>query len=173
VWSRIEQLLQDPDLIAQEVDRRCGSDVIEHDLTTLQRRLQEVTTRQTKLARLASALDDDDAAAPLLNELRPLASQKRELEGEQRRLQDVTTVAAVEASRLGDLASWCSRVASNLATLTYEQKRLVLEALGVQVRVWRSDHEPRWQLDMSLPVESGAPEILMVNSTGPESMAAD
>jgi site-specific DNA recombinase len=134
------------------------------DLLTLQRRLNEVASRQTKLARLASTLDDEDAAAPLINELRSLGSQKRDLEAELQRLKSVANAASAEASRLGDLASWCNRVASNLATLTYDQKRLVLEALGVRVRVWRSDHEPRWQLDMSLPMEPNTPEFIVTDS---------
>jgi hypothetical protein len=109
VWSRSKQLLQDPDLVARGV-----------------------TTRQPKLARLVSTPDDNDVAAPPLNELRSLASQKRELEGEQRHLQDRVNLAAVTASHLREFASWCNREASNFATLTYEQKPLVLVALDGQ-----------------------------------------
>ena len=173
IWSKIEQLLKQPDLIAQELERRGAGDTVAQDLTTLRRRLHEVATRQTKMARLASTLDDDDAAAPLLTELRSLARQKRDLEAEQHRLEHLADTAAAEASRLGDLASWCSRVASNLAALTYEQKRLVLEALGVRVHVWKTDHDPRWQLDMSLPVDTVVPEIRLASPASQSAVAAD
>ena len=64
------------------------------------------------------------------------------------------------------------RVASNLATLTKVQKRLVLEALGVQVRVWRPDHRPLWQLDMSVPMEPSAPEFIVTASCAKAPLAA-
>lgn len=47
---------------------------------------------------------------------------------------------------------------SNLQTLTDEQKRLALRALDVQVRVWATDHEPRYRISVSaeglLPLET-------------------
>jgi hypothetical protein len=64
-------------------------------------------------------------------------------------------------------------VPGNHVLETYDQKRLVLEALGVRVRVWRSDHEPRWQLDMSLPMEPNAPEFILTDSYAKATLAAD
>jgi site-specific DNA recombinase len=173
VWDAIKRLLKHPDLIAAEVERRLASNTAAQDLTTLDRRLQEVTSRQTKLARLASALDDDDAAAPLLTELRFLASQKRQLEAERQRMESEATAVAFEAGKLQDLASWCGRVASNLETLSYEQKRLILEALDVRARVWRTDHDPRWQLDWSLPVDRPVPDLAPYLSSAVSAAAAD
>ena len=49
------------------------------------------------------------------------------------------------------MSAWCARVAANLAQLGYDEKRHVLDALAVDVRVWRSDHEPRWEVGMSVP----------------------
>ena len=40
--------------------------------------------------------------------------------------------------RLADLQRWCHRVSARLGELTYEQKRLALEALGVEIRVWKA-----------------------------------
>ena len=152
IWSRIARLLDDPALIEREVARRRSSDGVGADLGTLDRRLRELAARQAKLARLAGALDDEDAAAPLLAELRSAASQRRDLEAERGRRQSLADEATLDANRLADLAAWCGRVAANLATLTYSEKRLVLDALGVRVQVWRSDHDPRWELTMNLPV---------------------
>ena len=55
--------------------------------------------------------------------------------------------------RIGDVQAWCRATAASLATLTYEQKQLALDALGVQVKVWRTDHEPRYKISASIPLE--------------------
>ena len=64
------------------------------------------------------------------------------------------------------LTAWCQTVAANLDTLTYDERRLALTALGVQVRVWQvgatgSDGEslPRWQVEMK-PAPSSEPIVL-------------
>jgi site-specific DNA recombinase len=160
-------------LIAQEVERRRENDKTAADSATLERRVREIATRQAKLARLASALEDEDAAAPLLHELRSLARQKRDLEAEQRRLACLAGSEASDINRLTDLAAWCQRVTSNLELLTYEQKRLVLDALGVQARVWKTDHEPRWDVRMSLPVDGVAPDLSGPSSRSRLANAAD
>ena len=55
-------------------------------------------------------------------------------------------------AKLTELEAWCRHVAANLGTLTYEQKRLALDALGVRVRVWHPDHTPRYDITAALPL---------------------
>jgi hypothetical protein len=38
--------------------------------------------------------------------------------------------------------------------MTYADKRLALDALGVQAKVWRSDHEPRYEITASIPLDA-------------------
>jgi hypothetical protein len=38
----------------------------------------------------------------------------------------------------------------------YLEKRTALDALGVMVKVWRSDHTPRWEAEASIPLSEGA-----------------
>lgn len=51
------------------------------------------------------------------------------------------------------LEEGCRRVGANLGNLTYEQRRLTLDALGVEARVYRSDHEPRYVIMASIPLD--------------------
>ena len=69
-----------------------------------------------------------------------------------------------DATRLRSLSEWCQTVTANLDVLTYDEKRLALEGLGVRVQIWRpatTDEQgnpyPRWQivLDPVLPLRSG------------------
>jgi hypothetical protein len=39
-----------------------------------------------------------------------------------------------------------------LGELTYDQRRLALDALGVHVRVWRPDHPNRFKIEASIPL---------------------
>ena len=52
---------------------------------------------------------------------------------------------------MGDIEVWCHTVA-NLATLTYDDKRIALDALGVQVRLWPKGHEPRFDMTAAIDV---------------------
>lgn len=78
--------------------------------------------------------------------------------------------------QLDEIAGWCRTVAGRLEDLTYAQKRLVLEALGVQVKVWPANHTPRWQIEARVPFSdarsrqpagsSPAPGTLNTTATG-------
>ena len=151
-WARVVEVLRDPANIAGEVARLGDQPASGSNLDALDRRISELVKRQAGAARLLSTLDDDEATAPLAHELRSLANQKRQLDGDRDRLLAQVKDAAYWAKRLADLSAWCARVAENPTRLSYDEKRLVLEALAVDVRVWRSDHEPRWRLGMSMPV---------------------
>ena len=66
---------------------------------------------------------------------------------------------------MATLADWCQTVAANLDTLIYDEKRLALNALGVQVRVRRENAAaedgnslPRWEFAMR-PASSGQPVV--------------
>jgi hypothetical protein len=44
--------------------------------------------------------------------------------------------------------------------LTYAEKRLALEALNVRVRLYRTDHEPRYEITASIPLGEGVKRTL-------------
>jgi hypothetical protein len=62
---------------------------------------------------------------------------------------------AAEDSRVLSLAAHAARVNTNIGAMTYEDKRLALEWLGVRVRVWRPGHTDetdtplRWDLTVA------------------------
>jgi hypothetical protein len=37
--------------------------------------------------------------------------------------------------------------------MTYDQKRTALDALGIQARVWKTDHDPRYLITAGLPLD--------------------
>ena len=126
------------------------------DLASLDQALSDTQGRQANISRRVAALDVDDVAAPLLAELANLGKQRRQLQTERSAIAARQDGWQAARSQLGDVQSWCRDIAGRLGTLTYEQKRLALEALGVQVQVWRSDHDPRYMITASIPL--GDPE---------------
>jgi hypothetical protein len=62
---------------------------------------------------------------------------------------------ADEDARVRSLGEWCQRVGANLDLMSYDEKRLALEALGVKVHIYRNgatDEDgtprPRWEVTM-------------------------
>jgi hypothetical protein len=81
--------------------------------------------------------------AALLTEQRVIDTERQVLE----RQRDSWRLAQ---ERLHELDRWVRTVATNLETLDYAGKRLALNASQVQVRVWATDHAPRWEATMHL-----------------------
>lgn len=150
VWQRVLGVLRDPSLIAREAARRRQDGRFAADLDIVGRRIADVEKRQATLTRLMSEIEDADAAAPLVAELRNLASQKKELTAERETLETGQAAQRADEDRLINLTEWCCRVSANLESLSYLERRDVLAALGVSARVWRKDHTPRWEITMDV-----------------------
>ncbi len=165
VWRRVEAVLTRPDIIAAEVARRRCQDPFAAELVVIDRRLAEIATRRQRLARAVAALDDEETSAPLLQEAKALAEQKQVLAAEREHMATLRAESQADDDRLATLAAWCARVAGNLDTLSYQERRMVLEALGVAVKLFRADHTPRWELTMApLPMSPGEPLVFRTAS---------
>jgi hypothetical protein len=153
--------------VAAEVERQRAHDATEADLGALDRRLAELERRRGNFARSLALFDDEETAAPVRAELRSLAEQAKMLGAERRSLELRSASLDQERRRIADLATWCGRVAENLALLTYAEKWMVLEALGVSVLLYRADHDPRWELTMEpLPVSPAGEGIAYTSTAG-------
>jgi hypothetical protein len=54
----------------------------------------------------------------------------------------------------------CQTIASQLSDFDYERKRLALDALGVQVKVFRHDHDPRYVITADIPITDAVPPAI-------------
>ena len=112
--------------------------------------MADIERKQRNFVGRLGDTDDRDVAALIHEELNALATQKRQFEAERALLQDQRAAWSLAQDRLQDLDAWRRRVAANLGGITYEERRLALRALGVEVRVWRTDHDPRFDITMRL-----------------------
>jgi site-specific DNA recombinase len=137
VWRQVSEVLRTPAIIEREVDKHRSDGGLERDLAAVDKLLVAIAKKQARTARAIAAVDDDDAAAPLLVELKSLAAQKAEAQAEREAMSARIADAEAERARVRSLTEWCGTVSANLDTLTYDEKRLALTTLGVSVKVWR------------------------------------
>ncbi len=125
------------------------SNPVQNDVVGIERRQAAITQRQQRLGRAIASLDDDEASAPLLVELKALAAEKQTLMAELAILQAQQAARLDAQERIANLQLWCHRVADNLHTLTYAEKRDILAALNARAILYRQDHSPRWEISLS------------------------
>lgn len=152
VWKLVQRVLTDPDVIAQEVARTKteNATTIESERAAIERLLEDVAAKQRNAARAIVALGDDDIAAPLRDELRLLSGSRKALEAELGALTQRAASIRDDESRLMAFGEWAHRVSVNLDQLTYDERRMALEALAVSVDVFQVDDadHPRWRVTM-------------------------
>jgi cell division septum initiation protein DivIVA len=102
----------------------------------LKKQIASLADKQARIAKQVADIEDNAVAAPLVAELRSLAGRKtaaeQELLSTEQRIADRTA----EDAKVRSLTAWCQRVGANLDRLNYTERRLALEALGVQVRIY-------------------------------------
>ena len=165
VWARVEATLMHPETIAAEVETLRRDDPTHADLATVERVLNEVARKQANLSRSLALLDDAGAAAPIIAELKALGERKRELDTEQDALRARQASWQASQDQITSLQAWVTTVATNLHTERYGDRRDWLAALGVQVKLYRKDHAPRYEIIASLPLDT-APSTSIVVQRG-------
>ncbi|MDP9373493.1 MAG: recombinase family protein [Chloroflexota bacterium] len=167
VWGHIEAVLTRPEIVAAEVARLRQDDPTVADLSGLDRQCAAVGRKIANLTRTIAGVDDDDTRAALVGELTALGTHRRQLEEERAAVLARRDAWHAVQGQLDSVEDWCRQVAANLGDLTYEQKRQALTALEVRVRLYRADHDPRYEITAALPLEiSTATPVLVERTTG-------
>lgn len=168
VWEKLTDILRHPQIIAAEVSQHRERGGLEHDLAGVTARLTGIASKQERIVKAIGSIADDAAAEPLYEELKTLAASKIAAEKERDELHQRIIDQEAEDARVRSLGAWCETVAANLDTLTYEEKRVALDALGVEVRVWRegaADADgnplPRWEMT----IDPASPAATIVSPT--------
>jgi site-specific DNA recombinase len=144
IWSIVTQIIQDPSVVQYEVERLRQDDPTVHDLQAIDRSLDQIHQQQSKLSRAIALLEDEDALAPVVAHLQELAERKRQLESERERvLRRRAGWTELQASYV-DLEQWCQRVAERLNELSYKEKRMIFDVLGLRIEVFGNGHDPRY-----------------------------
>jgi chromosome segregation ATPase len=137
VWQAIEQVLQQPELIAAEVERQQAH--AEEKRTDIARELSLVQDALTKCEREEQRWAQAYASEVInLSELKgyraDITARRQSLFKQQRELEEKLDSIGQAVEHVEALLGYCERVRQRLQTFSAEEKRLALEALNVQVR---------------------------------------
>jgi hypothetical protein len=155
VWERARAIITNPETVARELERVRESDPTAEDARAVVRFLTGIERQRGNLSRAIATLDDLDAAAPLVLQLRELAERDRALRAEQATLEERRAAWQSTQADLDSLTRWCSTVAGRVDSLSWEQRRSALTALNFGATVYPRDHEPRFVVTADV----GAPTV--------------
>jgi site-specific DNA recombinase len=154
VWERIREIILNPDLVRQQLDRIQGDNHLEVQFEAVQAALKRLEKRKVNMVETLSLIDDADARAPMLAHLNELTFDGKKLRSELDSLQTQIDGFKERCHDLRSIEQWCERVGDSLDASDFAQKRMILDALGVSARLFRKDHEPRYvircEIDASL-----------------------
>jgi hypothetical protein len=151
VWSKIEAILQNPALIAEQlaVQATMTTDTFAEDLAAIASRDASLARQQSgyvdSLGR-AIAREDESTTVMIEGKLALISKERARLAKERQTLEARQAATAQTQHQVRDLMAWCETVGRRLDVFTYGQKRLALDAFAVEVRLWRSDHVPPYEV---------------------------
>jgi site-specific DNA recombinase len=148
VWERVEAVLLNPEIVRQQLERLQGEDGLADDVASVERAIAEVERKRANLARSLTLFDRQEDAEPVVAELAQLAKRRARLDEERVALRTRQEQRAEVYATLEGIEGWCRIVGANLAHLTYAERRLALEALGVSVRIFPRGQSPRYIIEM-------------------------
>jgi site-specific DNA recombinase len=152
-WSRVSAVLLDPTIIGREVERMRRDDPTEADLARVDRLIAESKRQRERLMSHLARLDPDSAEM-VYPQLEAISIRLRALAEEREGIALRRIAWEAAQDRLAELERWRATVAANMGDMTYQHKRLAFDALGVTARVYRADHEPRYEVEASIPLGS-------------------
>ncbi len=149
-WAQVRRIILHPDIIESELERMTTEDPTRGDRARAEKRLIDIERQRSNLTRGIAMIDDRDVASNLLVELQHLTNRKREMESDIQALAERQRAWSSAQVDLRSLSNWRRDASANLDDLTYEERRLLFDLLGLQIEVWKADHKPRFLLRMNL-----------------------
>ena len=155
VWQKIEEVLQNPELIASEVQRRTkhadteqGTLNSERDCFTRQLEQCDKEMKKWEAAYIADVITLEDFKARKAE----IGTRRTSAEQELARLTEQQRVLEQAARETASLVDYCVHVRENLSGFSMEEKRLALTALNITV-YWHPDAP--LEIHGSIPVDFG------------------
>lgn len=143
VWEGFCRRLTDDDLFSEGAEGLLPDDP-GPELAGIERTLASIERQHSNIARRIALTDDDDSAAVLMGQLDSLSKRRRGIEVERDEIAGQKERWAQSRRLLDDLEHWRRATAETLDVMDAGERRNLLDMFGVTVRLWPSDHHPRW-----------------------------
>lgn len=152
VWEQIEAILANPDLVMAEIQRRQQE---ASEVTTIERALQRVeaqlANREKQKARAWKAFEITGDEETFKANIAQLGEEIRALQEEKEQLKKRIEANSQFRLSVQDMERACELVKRNVNGLSFEDKRLALEAL--QIKVWVDGDDVAIEGAIPIPAE--------------------
>jgi Recombinase zinc beta ribbon domain len=166
VWSKVCDALRHSAVIAAELQRRQaeGPDpTLKKDLETARKNARKAEHGQERLLqKYTNATDDSFPWEMVEREVARLEGEKKRWQATVQELQGRLSDQSKAADQLAQVQEYCKRVAANLDTFTFEEKRFALETLHVHVVANGRD----WHLTGAIPFDLDDSTTSTANESG-------
>lgn len=160
VWRQVVEALRKPELIIERLNLLREEDPTKGRIELMDRRIADIDSELSNLALSVGKVKHETAIAAISMQMDLLAEQRAIIvveRLEQSELRD-SWLRAQQHER--DIRMYCEQFQMVADRLSYTNQRKLLQALGVVVSVFNSDHKDvdgrplRWQISMRLHPES-------------------
>ena len=164
VWGYIKGLLTDPDNLRIGLDemarqREAELEPKKRRLATIEDALERVDRKIRRLARAFAEAEDDTTAEAFKAELKRAARQKDALATERDALAAELEQGEVSPEARASIMNLANEIQEQVRGASFRQKRKILEALDVQVRLVRTEEGRALRVTCGFDVEGEAVSI--------------
>ncbi len=136
VWAEIEKIISDPEVVMAEVQRTKqeanGAPLLKQSLEQVEIQLKHLKKREQRVYRIFEFGGDE---ALLVADMASIKTERQKLLDEQKHIEAQLTTAVDFEARHQGIERFCELIKGKLSTLSFKDKRLILEALNIQVTV--------------------------------------
>jgi site-specific DNA recombinase len=140
VWSGIRYVIEHPEIIQAERERRKNRSCANAAVAASERRIKAIEKERANLASAIARSADPDEAAPFFELSWQLNDEKKCLEAQLQEAGDSVAIEREVQSRLEQIEKWLTAIKPRYDALTCDQKRLLLFALGIKVTIFPIGH---------------------------------
>lgn len=162
-WQAVKVVLQRDDVIQHGLELIMSEQPAERELASLERAMNQLRRQQANLVQALSMVSEPSALAALTTELERIAGRLRDLEKERDELRKQAENWQQLRNQFRELTRWRKEVADRLEEMSYQERRWLLDLLGVTVRVYPEDdpEHDRVEITLGLPLgDIASPSII-------------
>ncbi len=158
-WSQVVEFMQKPEVILRQVQEQInrGPDpTLIANLEACERQLQNIERGQQRLIKQMMTASED-LIEIIEHELKASDRRKQKFIAEMKELESRLSAQQINNENLKSIAAFCKQVKGRLDKFDFNSKRLLIEALGVEVRANGYEYDMKMQVDPegNLTTDSG------------------
>lgn len=154
VWAKVEAILRDPRIIAEEVKQMRETEPPgAADMAALDARIASLSRKIDSLTETAGYASDSETRRELAGQIDLAMTQKRQTEAERGAVAHLSATWEEARAQLEALSEQITRTATHIDQWSYAEKRAALMAFKCVVTVYEPGHHPaRADLALHLPL---------------------